>query len=94
MHKGDIVITDNPEGRSSKLSRFYGIVLEITETGRVVIELADGSVIKRGCNSVAVYIKTPSNWQELYQQQEIVLSRSRQSWFTRRSKTTKQRDKS
>jgi len=87
MHKGDIVITDNPESRSSKLTRFYGIVLEITKTGKVIIELADGSVIKRGHNSVAVYIKTPSNMQELYEQQEIVLSHPRQSLFTRRSKT-------
>ena len=88
MHKGDIVIADNPESRSSRLTRFYGIVLEITKTGSVIIELADGSVIKREGNSVAVYLQSPSNWQELYEQQEVVFSRSRKSLFTRRSKAT------
>lgn len=88
MHKGDIVIADNPESRSSMLTRIYGTVLEITKTGSVIIELADGSVIKRGSNSVAVYIQSPSNWQELYEQQEVVFSRSRKSLFARRSKAT------
>jgi hypothetical protein len=87
MHKGDSVIADNPESRSNSLTRFYGIVLEITKTGSVLIELADGSVIKRGGNSVAAYIKVPLNWHDLYEQQEIPFSRPRPSLFPRRAKT-------
>jgi hypothetical protein len=86
MHIGDSVIADNPESRSSRLTRFYGIVHEITKTGSVLIELADGSVIKRGGNSVAAYIQAPSNWHDLYEQQEIAFSRPRPSLFPRRSK--------
>ncbi len=47
MHIGDLVIADHPESESSILTRFYGIVLEIGQTGRVIIELADGSVIEK-----------------------------------------------
>lgn len=87
MRKGDIVIADHPESRSIGLTRFYGIVLEITKTGSVVIELADGSVINRQVNSIAVYIHPPSNWQDLFKQQEIAFSHPRQAMFNRSSKT-------
>ena len=66
MRKGDLVIADHPESESSILTRFYGIVLEISQTGNVIIELSDGSVIKRKSNSIAVYVHPPSNWQELF----------------------------
>ena len=77
MQKGDLVIADHPESESTVLTRFYGIVLETTETGSVKIELADGSVIKRKCNSVAVYLRPPSNWQELFKRQEILFCHPR-----------------
>ncbi len=51
MRKGDVVIADNPESSSSRLTRSFGTVLEITQAGSVLIELADGSVIKRQGNS-------------------------------------------
>jgi hypothetical protein len=69
MHKGDIVIADHPDSKSNRLIRSYGIVQEITKAGIVLIEMADGSMIKRQYNAIAVYIQPPSNWQELYQQQ-------------------------
>lgn len=83
MQKGDLVIADHPERQSSDLSRSYGIVLEITNRGRVVIELADGSVIKRQRNSVAVYVHPPSNWKELFRKQEVLFQRPRQSLMNR-----------
>lgn len=86
MDKGDIVIADNPESRSNRLTRFYGIVRDVTKKGKVLIELADGSVITRQGNSVAVFIQPPSNWQELYEQQEVPFSHLRQSPFGRNSK--------
>jgi len=92
MQKGDLVIADNPERSSSILTRFYGIVREITATGNVKIELADGSVIKRQCNSVAVYIHPPSNWQELFERQEALFSHPRSPMFTPSSRTTQQQN--
>lgn len=86
MIKGDIVIADNPESRSNSLTRIYGIVIEVTKKGSVLIELADGSIIKRQGNSVAVFVQPPSNWQELYEQQEVAFSHLRQSKFIRNSK--------
>ena len=83
MQKGDLVIADHPERQSSDLSRSYGIVLEITNRGRVTIELADGSVIKRQRNSVAVYVHPPSNWQELFRKQEVLFQRPRLSLMNR-----------
>jgi hypothetical protein len=85
MRKGDVVIADNPESSSSRLTRSFGTVLEITQGGSVLIELADGSVIKRQGNSVAVYIQRPANWQELYTQQEIDFFHHRQAMFANSS---------
>ncbi len=56
MRKGNFVIADHPERKSRVLTRSYGIVLEIINRGGVIIELADGAVIKRQRNSVAVYV--------------------------------------
>ena len=69
MQKGDIVIADNPDSSSRNLNRSYGIVHEVNKAGIVIIEMADGSMIKRPFNSIAVYIQPPSNWQELLKQQ-------------------------
>ena len=70
MYKGDSVIANHPDSMSNKLIRSYGIVQKITKAG-VVIKMADGSLIVRSLNSVAVYIKPPSNWQDLYEEQQI-----------------------
>ncbi len=86
MRKGDLVIADHPESESSILTRFYGIVLEISQAGRVIIELADGSVIERQTNSIAVYVHPPSNWQELFKRQEVLFNRARQPLMGRNSK--------
>jgi hypothetical protein len=69
MQKGDIVIADNPDSTSRSINRSYGIVHEVNKAGTVIIEMADGSMIKRSFNSIAVYTHPPSNWQELFQQQ-------------------------
>lgn len=92
MQKGDLVIADHPESDSSILTRSYGIVLEITKTGRVTIELFDGSVIKRQFNSVAVYIHPPSNWKELYERQEVPYSHRRVSLINSPSRASSQQD--
>jgi hypothetical protein len=71
MQKGDMVMADHPDSRSRELIRSYGVVQEITKTGSVIIAMADGSLINRNFNSIAVYIQPPSNWLELYQQQKV-----------------------
>lgn len=87
MRKGDLVIADNPESGSSVLTRIYGIVLEISNGGRVTIELADGTVIKRQHNSIAVYVHPPSNWKELFERQEALFIHPRQPLLSQNSKT-------
>ena len=91
MQKGDIVIAEHPDSRSNRLMRYYGIVHEITKAGSIIIEMADGSMIKRQSNSVAVYTKRPSNWQDLYKQQ-IVLSQPKQRWASRGLRTKQQQN--
>lgn len=85
MEKGDIVMTDHPDSRSRNLVRSFGIVQEITKVGDVIIELADGSLIKRKFQSIAVYIQPPSNWRELLTQQQIVFSQPKNQMMTRGS---------
>jgi len=81
MQKGDIVIAEHPESKPSRLLRLYGRVHKVTKNGTVSIEMADGSVIKRQINSVAVYTQPPSNWEELYQQQIIHFRPKQQRLF-------------
>jgi|GEM_PF-4495267 len=88
MVKGDIVIADHPDSKSNKLVRSYGVVQEITKAGNVLIEMADGSMIKRQFNSIAVYIQPPSNWQDLYHQQ-VMSSRPKQRMMLRSTKNGK-----
>lgn len=92
MRKGDLVIADHPESESSILTRIYGIVVEISQTGSVVIELADGSMIERKRNSIAVYVHPPSNWRELFERQEVLFNRSRQPLMGRNSKKINAQD--
>lgn len=82
MQKGDIVIAEHPDSMSNRLIRSYGIIHEVTKAGTIIIAMADGSMIKRQVNSVAVYTKIPSNWQELYQQQ-VVFSQPKKRWTPR-----------
>lgn len=89
MQKGDIVIAEHPDSKVNKLIRSYGIVHEVTKSGSIIIEMADGSMIKRQFNSVAVYTKTPPNWPELYRQQ-VVLSQPKQRWILRGSHSKQQ----
>ena len=84
MFKGDYVTAVHPDSRPNKLIRSYGIVQEITETG-VIIKMADGSQIKRQFNSIAVYIKPPSNWQDLYEEQQIEFLKSKHPMMSRGS---------
>ncbi len=85
MQKGDIVMADHPDSRSRAFVRSYGIVQEITQAGSVIIKMADGSSIKRQFNSVAVYTHPPSNWDELYEQQEVVFSQPKRQMMARSS---------
>ena len=92
MEKGDMIMADHPDSRSKMFIRSFGIVQEITKAGDVIIEMADGSLIKRKFHSIAVYIQHPSNWQELLKQQ-IVFSQPRNQMMAHGS-YTKQRKKS
>jgi len=74
MKKGDMVMANHPDNSSRELVRSFGIVQDITKVGDVIIEMADGSLIKRKYQSIAVYIQPPANWQELLAQQQIVFS--------------------
>ena len=82
MQEGDLVIADDPESNSGVLSRFYGIILEITGGNNVLIQLSDGSVIKRQRNSVAVFVHPPSNWKDLFKQQEVPFQSPKQAMFS------------
>jgi hypothetical protein len=84
MEKGDMVMADHPDSRSKNFVRSYGIVQEITQTGRVIIKMADGSLISRRYNSIAVYVQPPPNWQELFEQQ-VVFSPEKQQMMIRSS---------
>jgi len=81
MHIGDNVITDHPDSRSNRIIRSYGIVEDVTKAGSVTIKMADGSIIIRPLSSIAVYIKPPLDWQELYQQQDVLSQPKRQMFF-------------
>ena len=89
MHKGDIVIADHPDSTTSGLTRSYGVVHKVTRKGMVTIEMADGSRIERRINSIAVYVKPPANWQELYSRKVITCQPKRRMLFG--SANTKQR---
>ena len=82
MYKGDSVIANHPDSMSNKLIRLYGIVQKITKAG-VVIKMADGSLILRPFNSVAVYIQPPANWQDLYEEQQIEFFQSKHPMIRR-----------
>ena len=84
MFKGDSVIANHPDSMSKRLIRSYGIVQKITKAG-VVIKMADGSMILRPFNSVAVYIQPPSNWQDLYEVQQIEYVQSKHPMIRRGS---------
>lgn len=77
MKKGDFVIAEHPDTKSSRLKRSYGIIQEVTKAGCVTIRMADGSLIERQCNSIAIFVQPPSNWRELYRRQ-VIFSRPRQ----------------
>jgi len=87
MKKGDSVMADHPDSRGRESVRFYGVVKEITKAGGVIIKTADGSLIDRHVNAIAVYIQPPPNWQELYEQQ-VVSSSRKQTMAVRRSYAT------
>lgn len=89
MQKGDMIMADHPDSRSRKFIRSFGIVQEITKVGDVIIKMADGSLIKRKFQSVAVYIQPPSNWRELLTQQQVVFSQQRNQMMARGSYTKK-----
>jgi hypothetical protein len=88
MQKGDMVMADHPDSRSRKFIRSYGIVQEITKAGGVIIKMADGSLINRRFNSIAVYVQPPSNWRDLFEQQVVVFPEQQQ--MMARSSNTKQ----
>jgi len=85
MQKGDMVMADHPDSRSRNLIRSFGIVQEFTKVDDVIIKMSDGSLIKRKSQSIAVYIQPPSNWQEMFKQQEIVFSQPKNKFMARSS---------
>ena len=85
MQKGDMIMADHPDSRPRTSIRSFGIVQEITKAGDVIIKMANGSLIKRKFQSIAVYIQPPSNWRELLTQQQIVFSQSKNQMMVRAS---------
>ncbi|MBE0585622.1 MAG: hypothetical protein IH612_17920 [Desulfofustis sp.] len=92
MQKGDNVMADHPDSRGRESVRFYGVVQEVTKAG-VIIEMADGSVINRHVNAIAVYIQPPANWPELFERQ-IVSSSQKQAMMVRRSSKKRRKARS
>lgn len=92
MQKGDMVMTDHPDSRSKKSIRSFGIVQEIPKLGDVIIEMADGSLIKRKFQSIAVYIQPPANWRELLAQQQVVSSQPMSKMMARGSYSKRQKN--
>lgn len=82
MQEGDLVIADDPGSGSGVLCRIYGIILEMAGGDGVLIQLSDGSVIKRQVNSVAVFVHPPSNWKDLFKQQEVPYQSPKQAIFS------------
>jgi hypothetical protein len=89
MQKGDNVMVNHPESHSREFVRSYGIIHEITKAGGVIIEMADGSLIKPHFSSVAVYVHPPENWDELFQQQQIIFSQPKPRMMSRTSSLKK-----
>lgn len=89
MKIGDMIMTDHPDSRSRGLIRSFGIVKEIPKVGDVIIEMADGSLIKRKFQSIAVYIQPPSNWPELLTQKQVMFPQQRNQMMARGSFTKK-----
>lgn len=83
MHKGDMVIADHPDRESRELTRTYGKVKKVLKGGNVTIEMADGSVITRNVNSIAVYIQPPPNWPVLFNKQVVPCKSKKRSMFNR-----------
>ena len=52
---------------------FFVIVQEIKKRYGIIIETADGSLIKQNFHSNAVYIQSPPNWRELLTSQRARL---------------------
>lgn len=94
MQKGDSVMADHPDSRGGECVRFYGVVQEITKAGGVIIEMADGSLINRHVNAIAVYIQPPTNWQELFEQQIVFASTRKRSMKARRTNKKHRRGRS
>jgi len=74
MKSGDCCICryspgDEPE--DDLHARHYGII-ERLGSKQASIQLSDGSEIRRAFGNIAVYLKLPVNWQELYQRQRVV----------------------
>ena len=74
MQIGDPVLTDHPERRSRQFIRSFGIVRRIARNKDIIVELADGSVMRRSPNSVAVFVQPPANWRELFDRKHVVFS--------------------
>ena len=89
MQIGDPVLTDHPERRSRQFIRSFGIVRRIARNKDIIVELADGSVMRRSPNSVAVFVHPPANWKELFARQHIVFSQPRQQIMSGRSQNKK-----
>lgn len=89
MQIGDPVLTDHPERRSRRFIRSFGIIRRIARNKDIIVELADGSVMRRSPNSVAVFIQPPANWRELFARQHIVFSHPRQQIMNGRNQRQK-----
>lgn len=51
--------------------RHFGVVKSVYGES-IIIALHDGSEIKRTSTHVAIYLKAPANWPELYREQKVL----------------------
>lgn len=70
MKPGDACIVDSESARVRTAYRHYGIITSVGSK-KVKIRLYDGTEIKRYRNQIAVYVRLPTNWNELYQRQKV-----------------------
>lgn len=70
IEPGTKVIIDGPETMPTKVQRLYGVVVNVG-AARVCVQTADGATHTREPQFVAVFVKSPANWEHLFQAVEL-----------------------
>ena len=65
------LIHDELGTKGGKFVRLYGVALGLTRCKRVRVLLADGRIVYRQPENIAVYETWPANWSELFQKGQV-----------------------